>query len=486
MVMSPPILKNYVDGEWVDSASTTSGDVFCPATGEKIARVPYGVAEDVDRAVRAAWAAFPQWRETPPLTRARYLFRLRDLFEENFEDMARVLVREQGKAIDESRGEIRRMIENVEHATGVTTMMTGYNLEDIATGIDCTAEPQPIGVFGCVPPYNFPAMVPWWFLPYAIVTGNTFIVKPSEQVPMTQAKIFEVMDEVGLPEGVVNLVHGSKDVVNALLDHPDVDGMSFVGSTPTAKYIYERCAQTGKRVQALGGAKNALVVMPDANLAAGLPSMITSFFGCSGQRCLSGSILVPVGDAADRLVEAFKKAALAIKVGDGLDEGTAMGPVVSAAHRQRVLGYIEQGLAEGAAMILDGRDCAVEGYPGGFFVGPTIFDHVSPDMALARDEIFGPVVSIVRAADLDEAIELVNSRGFANAACLYTQSGAVARRFKYYVKPSMVGINIGIAAPMSFFPFGGAGQSMFGDIKGHGREIFRFFTDTKVVISRWF
>ncbi len=484
--MSLPVLRNYIDGQWVESASSTRGDVWCPATGERIAQVPYGGVEDVDRAVKAAREAFAEWRRTPPLNRARYLFRLRDLFEEHFEDIARVLVREQGKAIDESRGEVRRMIENVEHATGVTTMMTGYCLEDIARGIDSYAEPQPLGVFGCVPPYNFPAMVPWWFLPYAIVCGNTFIVKPSEQVPLTQTRIFEIMDEVGLPEGVVNLVQGSKDVVNAMLDHPDIEGMSFVGSTPTAKYIYERCAQTGKRVQALGGAKNALVVMPDADLQAGLLSMITSFFGCSGQRCLSGSILVPVGEAADRLIDSFLLAAASLRVGDGLDEATTMGPVVSAAHRERVLGYIEKGIQEGADLILDGRGCTVEGYPNGFYVGPTIFDNVTPDMTIAQEEIFGPVVSIVRAGDLDEAIDLVNTRGFANAACLYTSSGSVARKFKYEVKPSMVGVNIGIAAPMSFFPFGGAGQSMFGDIKGHGREIFKFFTDTKVVISRWF
>jgi malonate-semialdehyde dehydrogenase (acetylating)/methylmalonate-semialdehyde dehydrogenase len=484
--MSLPVLKNYIDGEWVESASSTLGDVWCPATGEKIAQVPYGVAEDVDRAVKAAKEAFVEWRQTPPLNRARYLFRLRDLLEENFEDIARVLVREQGKAIDESRGEVRRMIENVEHATGVTTLMTGYTLEDIARGIDCTAEPQPMGVFGCVPPYNFPAMVPWWFLPYAIVCGNTFIVKPSEQVPMTQTRIFEVIDEVGLPEGVVNLVQGSKDVVNAMLDHPDIQGMSFVGSTPTARYIYERCAVNGKRVQSLGGAKNALVVMPDADLMAGLPSIITSFFGCSGQRCLSGSILVPVGEAADKLIDSFLLAASSLRVGDGLDEATTMGPVVSAAHKERVLGYIEKGIQEGADLILDGRGCTVEGFPNGFFVGPTIFDNVTPDMTIARDEIFGPVVSIVRAKDLDEAIDLINSRGFANAACLYTSSGTTARRFKYEVKPSMIGVNIGIAAPMSFFPFGGAGDSMFGDIKGHGREIFKFFTDAKVVISRWF
>jgi len=483
--MSLPVMKNYINDEWVASNTTTFGDVWNPAQGEKIASVPYGTKEDVDKAVQAAKAAFNEWRTTPPLTRARYLFRLKDAFEENFEDIARVLTTEQGKAIDEARGEVRRMIENVEHATGVTTLMCGYTLEDIAKDIDCLGHPQPMGVFAAIVPYNFPGMVAWWFLPYALVTGNTFVLKPSEQVPMTQTKIFEIIEDIGFPEGVVNMVHGSRDVVNAILDHPDIEGVSFVGATPTAKYIYERCGATGKRVQALGGAKNIVAVMPDANLDGGMPSLITSFYGCSGQRCLSGSVLSPVGEVADELLEKFMTAAKSVKVGNGLDEQTAMGPVVSAAHKERVLGYIEQGIAEGADLILDGRDCQVEGYPNGFFIGPTIFDNVTMDMKIAREEIFGPVVSIVRCKDLDEVIDLINTRGFANAACLYTNSGATAREFKYRVDPAMVGINIGIAAPMSFFPFGGSKDSMFGDIKAHGQEIFKFFTNTKVVIERW-
>ena len=484
--MALPLMKNYINGEWVESISSNIGDVWNPALGEKIATVAYGNSQDVDQAVKAAKEAFWEWRSTPPLTRARYLFRLKEAFEENFEDIARTLTTEQGKAIDEARGEVRRMIENVEHATGVTTLMCGYTLEDIAKDIDCYGHRQPMGVFAAIVPYNFPGMVAWWFLPYAIVTGNTFIVKPSEQVPMTQTKIFEIVDEVGFPEGVVNMVHGSRDVVNALLDHPDIEGISFVGSTPTAKYIYKRCGETGKRVQALGGAKNIVAVTSDADIDAAMPSLITSFYGCSGQRCLSGSILVPVGDVADELKEKFVAAAKAMKVGNGLDEQTAMGPVISEAHRQRVLGYIEKGIAEGAELVLDGRDFTVEELPNGFFVGPTFFDNVKPDMAIASEEIFGPVVSMIRAKNLDEVIQIVNTRNYANAACIYTSSGADARKFKYMVKPSMVGINIGIAAPMSFFPFGGAGNSMFGDTKGHGQEIFNFFTDTKVVIQRWF
>lgn len=484
--MSLPVLNNYINGEWVESKSTTIGDVWCAATGEKIAQVPYSTKEDVDEAVKAAKEAYWEWRTTPPLSRARYLFRLKEAFEDNFEDIARTLTTEQGKVIDESRGEVRRMIENVEHATGVTTLMTGYTLEDIAKDIDCYGHRQPMGVFGAIVPYNFPGMVPWWFLPYAVVCGNTFLVKTSRQVPMTQTRIFEVVDEVDFPEGVVNMVHGSRDVVNAMLDHPDIEGISFVGSTPTARLIYKRCGETGKRVQALGGAKNILAVMPDAALDAAMPSLITSFFGCTGQRCLSGSVLVPVGDVAQELKEKFVEATKAMKVGNGLDEQTTMGPVVNAAHREKVLNYIETGIKEGADLILDGRDFKVEDYPNGFFVGPTIFDNVTPDMTIAREEIFGPVVSIVRVKNLDEVIDLINSRDFANAASLYTQNGGTAREFKYRVLPSMIGINIGIAAPMSFFPFGGAGNSMFGDIKAHGQEIFHFFTDTKVVIERWF
>ncbi len=484
--MTLPVMKNFINGEWVDSKTTTFGDVWNPAKGEKIATVPYGVKEDVDMAVQAAKAAFPEWRATPPLTRARYLFRLKEAFEENFEEIAAILTTEQGKAIDDSRGEVRRMIENVEHATGVTTLMTGYTLEDIAKGIDCYGHRQPLGVFAGIVPFNFPAMVAWWFLPYAVVSGNTFIVKPSEQVPMTQAKIFEIIEEIGFPEGVINLVNGAHDVVNGLLDHPDIKGISFVGSTPTAKYIYERCGATGKRVQALGGAKNIVAVMPDANIDDAVPSLITSFYGCTGQRCLAGAILAPVGDIAGELTEKFIAASKEVRVGSGLDQQTAMGPLAGAQHKERVLSYIEKGVEAGAELLMDGRNCTVPGFENGYFVGPTVFNNVKSDMPIATDEIFGPVVSIINPKNMDELVELVNSRQYANASCIYTQSGASAREFKYRVNPSMVGINIGVAAPMSFFPFGGYGNSMFGDVKGHGQEIFQFFTDMKVVIERWY
>jgi len=483
--MSLPVMKNYINGEWEQSKSTEIGKVWCPATGEQLANVPYSTADELNKAVESAKEAFEEWRRVPPITRARYMFSLKEVFEDNFEEISKTLVREMGKALDESRGEVRRMIENVEHSTGVTTLMMGNTLEDIAKGIDCRSERQPLGVFGCIPPFNFPAMVPWWFLPYALVTGNTYVLKPSEQVPMTQSFIFELLEEIDLPEGVVNMVHGSVDVVNAMLDHPDIQGISSVSSTPTAKYIYKRCGETGKRVQALGGAKNIVTVMPDSKIDKSLPSLITSFYGCTGQRCLSGAVLAPVGDIADELVDKFVEQAKNMKVGDGLDPQTQMGPLVTQAHKERVLGYIEKGISEGADLRLDGRNPDVDN-PNGFYVGPTIFDNVTQDMTIAKEEIFGPVVSVLRLNSLEEAIDFANSRGMANAACIYTSSGASAREFKYKVKPSMVGINIGIAAPMAFFPFGGAGESMFGAEKGQGQDVFQFFTDAKVVINRWF
>jgi malonate-semialdehyde dehydrogenase (acetylating)/methylmalonate-semialdehyde dehydrogenase len=479
------VVKNYINGQWVESKAGEFGDVRCPATGEIIARVPFSTSADVDAAASAAKEAYWEWRSTPPMTRARYLFKLKNLFEGAFEDIARTLVTEEGKTLDEARGEVRRMIENVEHATGVTTMMAGYNLEDISQGIDCTAERQPVGLFACIAPFNFPAMVPWWFLPYAVVCGNTYIVKPSELVPLTQTRVFEIMDDCGFPEGVVNLVHGSRETVSSLLTHPDIKGISFVGQTSTARAIYRACGETGKRVQSFGGAKNFVLVMPDADLGKAIPSLVTSFYGCAGERCLSGSVLVAVGDVYEKLKAGFLGAAAALKVGDPLEEGIQMGPVISRTHREKILAYIEEGVKEGARLILDGRTVKVPHRPNGFFIGPTIFDEVGPGMSIAREEIFGPVVSIIRVKDLDEGLKIVNASEYGNAACLYTSSGKTAREFKYRAETSMIGINIGIAAPMAFFPFGGAKGSFMGDIKGHGREAFQFFTDTKVVIQRW-
>lgn len=478
-------LKNYIDGEWVESSGETL-EVGNPATGEVIARVPLSTPKEVDQAVAAAKAAFEEWRETPPLVRARYMFRLKGLMEEHFEDLARTIVEEHGKTIDEARGEMRRTIENVEVAMAVPSLMMGYNAEDIAVGIDEEAVLQPVGVFCCVAPFNFPAMVPFWFLPYAVACGNTYIVKPSEVCPISQNRIFELMDEVDFPPGVVNLVNGSKETVDILLTHPDVAGVSFVGSTPVARHIYRTAAAHGKRAQCQAGAKNCLVVMPDAVLERAVPNIISSAFGTAGQRCLAGALVLAVGEVYEPLKAQLVEAASRIKVGYGLNEDTQMGPVVSKRALDRILYYIEKGLEEGAELVLDGRGVQVEGYPNGYFVGPTIFDKVRPEMTIAQEEIFGPVLGIIPVADFDEALEVIDGIPYGNAASLFTASGKWAREFKYRVKCGNIGINIGIAAPIASFPFGGMRDSFFGDLHGQGRDAIQFFTDRKVVITRWF
>lgn len=484
--MAVRTLRNYYGGEWVASESTELGEVRNPATDELIARVPFSTRAEVETAVQQARAAFPAWRETPPLVRARYFFRLKDALEDHLEEISRLVVQEEGKTLEDARGEVRRMIENVEVATGIPSLMMGYNLEDVAKDIDCVAERQPIGVFAVIGPFNFPAMVPWWFAPYAVATGNTCIIKPSEQVPCTQNRIFEILHQVGFPPGVFNLVNGAKDVVDALLESPSVNGVSFVGSTPVARYVYRRAAEFGKRVQALGGAKNFLVVMPDAVLERTVPALGTSCFGAAGERCLSGSIILAVGEVHGPLRDRFVEMATQIKVGNGLEEGVQMGPLISRRHRERVLAYIQKGIDEGAKLILDGRDIRVEGYPDGYFLGPTIFDQVTPEMTIANEEIFGPVAGIIPVRDLDEALQVIRRNRYGNMACIFTQSGRWARQFKYHAECSMLGVNVGIAAPMAFFTFGGIKESMFGDLKGHGRDAIEFFTDKKVVTIRWF
>jgi malonate-semialdehyde dehydrogenase (acetylating)/methylmalonate-semialdehyde dehydrogenase len=479
-------LKNYIGGDWVASQSSEIQDVHNPATGEVIAQVPLSTVEEVNQAVTAAKEAFQEWRETPPLVRARYMFRLKELMEENFEDVARTSVKEHGKILDESRGEVRRAIENVEMATSIPSLMMGYNAEDIALGIDEECVLQPVGVFCCVAPFNFPTMVPFWFMPYAIACGNTYIVKPSDLCPISQNRAFEILDEVDFPPGVVNLVNGAKGVVDALLTHPDVAGVSFVGSTPVGKYIYATAAANGKRAQCQAGAKNCLVVMPDAVLDRTLAAILTSAFGNTGQRCLSGALVLAVGEVYEPLKARLAEAASQIKIGDGLDEGVQMGPVVSRKSLDRILGYIEKGLEEGAELILDGRGVQVEGYPNGYFIGPTIFDKVKPDMAIAQDEIFGPVLGIIPVADFEEALSIIEDIPYGNAASLFTASGKWAREFKYRLRCGNLGINIGIAAPIATFPFAGMKDSFFGDLHGQGRDAIQFFTDRKVVITRWF
>ncbi len=480
------VIRNYINGQWVDSKSTQILDVVNPATTELIGRVPLSTPDEVGTAIRAAKDAFWEWRETPAVTRARYLFRLMNKMEEHFEELSRVIVEEEGKCIDEARGEVRRAIENVEVGAGIPSLMMGYNLEDIAVGIDEECVRQPLGVFCMVPPFNFPLMVSLWFAPYALACGNTYIVKPSEQVPLSQRALFELIDEVDFPEGVINLVNGAKEVVDTLLESRDVTGVSFVGSTGVGKYIYQKAAENGKRAQCQAGAKNFLVVMPDADLDRTVPSLLTSFFGCAGERCLSGAVLVAVGDIYEALKENFVDAASRLKVGYGLDETVQMGPVVSKRHMERVLGHIEKGLEEGAKPLLDGRGIKVDEYPNGYFIGPTIFDEVTPQMTIANEEIFGPVTSIVKAKDLDEAIDIIHANPYGNASSIYTSSGKWAREFKYRVRCGNIGINIGIVAPMAFFPFGGTKDSFFGDLHGQGRDAINFFTEKKIVISRWF
>ncbi|MGH7673235.1 MAG: CoA-acylating methylmalonate-semialdehyde dehydrogenase [Gemmatimonadales bacterium] len=478
-------LRNYIGGEWVAPAAADFLELTNPATGEPLGRVPLSGARDVDGAVAAAQAAFLKWREVPPVVRARYLFKLKALLEQHFDEIAATVTRENGKTLDEAKGSLRRGIENVEHACGIPTLMMGKTLEDVAAGIDCEYVRQPLGVFAAVTPFNFPAMVPCWFWPYAIATGNTFILKPSEQVPFSPTRIVELAHEAGVPPGVLNLVHGSKDAVNALLAHPGIAGISFVGSSPIAKYVYQEAAKHGKRVQALGGAKNHVVVMPDADLDRAAANVSESLFGCAGQRCLAGSVVVAAGKAYEPLRDRLLGAAKSLRLGYGLDAGVSMGPVVSARHKERVLSYVEAGRTEGAELLLDGRAPNVDKYPRGHFVGPTVFDGVRPDMTIGKEEIFGPVASVAHVRDLDEGIELIQRSGFANATSIFTTSGRAAREFRYRVGVSMIGVNIGVAAPMAFFPFGGTKGSFFGDLKAHGSDAVEFYTDKKVVISRW-
>ncbi len=480
------VLKNYIGGDWVSSSSSEMREVHNAATGEVIARVPMSTPEEVGRAVAAAREAFPEWRETPPTVRARYMFRLKALMEEHFEELARVVTTEHGKILDEARGEVRRAIENVEMAAGIPSLMMGYNAEDVAAGIDEECVLQPLGVFCCIAPFNFPAMVPFWFLPYAVACGNTYIVKPSEVCPISQNRLFELLEAAEFPPGVVNLVNGAKGVVDALLAHPDVVGVSFVGSTPVARYIYATAAAHGKRAQCQAGAKNALVVLPDAPLSPTVAAILTSAFGTAGQRCLAGALVLAVGEVYEPLRQHLVEAASRLKVGNGLDETVQMGPVVSRPALERIWGYIEKGLAEGAVLLLDGRKVRVEGHPNGYFVGPTIFDQVHPEMTIAREEIFGPVLGIIPVDDFDQALEMIERIPYGNAASLFTSSGKYAREFKYRVRCGNIGINVGIAAPIATFPFSGMKQSFFGDLHGQGRDAIQFFTERKVVITRWF
>ncbi len=485
--MNAEVLKNYINGKWVESVTERTRDVINPATGEIIAKTPMSTKEETLQAIEVAKTAFWRWRTTPAQSRIRYLYDFRESLEENFDELAKVLTLEHGKTIDESRGEYRRTIENIETATTIPTLQMGYNIEDVAAGIDEMVIKQPLGVFFCVAPFNFPAMVPSWFWPYAIATGNTYILKPSDQCPLSMVKQFEILDEIGIPKGVVNLVHGGAEAVNTLIESPDTIGLSFVGSTKVGKLLYRKCGEYGKRVQVQGGAKNFITVMPDANLERTIPNLITSFYGNAGQRCLAGGVLLAVGDIYDSLKESLLEAARKITVGEGLDEGIQMGPLASKAGMESVLKYIQNGIEEEAELILDGRNVTVnEKFSKGFFIGPTIFDKVEPSMSIAQKEIFGPVIPIIHVKDLDEAINIIHDNPYGNASSIFTSSGKTAREYQYRVNVGNIGINIGVAAPISTFPFSGMKDSFKGDLHGQGKNAVDFFTEEKVVITRWF
>jgi malonate-semialdehyde dehydrogenase (acetylating) / methylmalonate-semialdehyde dehydrogenase len=478
-------LPNYINGEWVTSSATNHLEVFNPATSEVIAKVPLSTTIEVNEAIQAASSAFKTWRRTPPTERIQYLFKLRNLLLENFEDLARTITTECGKTLAEAKGEMQRAVENVEVACGIPMMMQGITSEDIARGIDEIMIRQPLGVCAVICPFNFPGMIPFWFLPYAVACGNTYIVKPSEKVPLTMQKIFQLLEKTGLPKGVINLVNGAKEAVDAILEHPNVKAISFVGSTPVAKYIYSHGALHGKRVQCQGGAKNPIIILPDADIEMTTRIAADSAFGCAGQRCLAASIAITVGEAKRTFTEAISETATKRVVGNGLEKGVEMGPVISFDSQQRIEALIEKGASEGAKLLVDGRQAQISGYENGFFVRPTILQGVNPAGEIAKTEIFGPVLSLIHLNTIDEAISLVNSGQYGNMACLFTTSGGAARKFRYEAEAGNIGINIGVAAPMAFFPFSGWKESFFGDLHGQGNHAVEFFTQTKVVVERW-
>lgn len=479
------ILPNYINGQWCSSQAAETLDVINPATLEVLAKVPLSSATELNEAAEMAQQAFGGWRRTPVTERIRYLFQLRELLEVHQQDLAETITRECGKTLAESRGELQRAIENVEVACGVPALMQGYNSEDIARGIDEFMIRQPLGVTAIIAPFNFPGMIPFWFFPYAIACGNTCIIKPSEKVPLTMQKVFNLLNQIKLPPGVINLVHGAKETVDAILDHPHIKAISFVGSTPVAKYVYSRAASNGKRAQCQGGAKNAVIVLPDADLNMTTKIIADSAFGCAGQRCLATSIAITVGNAKKSFTDAIAAAAETRIVGYGLDQNVQMGTVISAPSKTRIETLIEQGKAEGGKILIDGRNAQISGYEQGYFVRPTLLQDINPAGEIAKTEIFGPVLSLIHLDTIEDAIALVNQSNYGNMACLFTSSGAAARKFRYEAQAGNIGINIGVAAPMAFFPFSGWKDSFFGDLHGQGQHAVEFFTQTKVVVERW-
>lgn len=478
-------LRNYINGEWRRSKATESLEVINPATAESLGHVPLGGEDDVSAAVEAASAAFPEWRRTPPEERIQYLFKLKQLLEEHFDEISRLITMENGKTLTEAKAELRRSIENVEVACGIPTLMQGYNLEDVARGIDEIMIRQPLGVVAAICPFNFPVMVPFWFLPYAIACGNTFVLKPSERVPVSMQRVFELIDEAGSPPGVLGMVNGGKAAADALLDHPAVRAISFVGSTPVAKYVYSRGSANGKRVQAQGGAKNHVVVLPDADMEMTAQIINDSAYGCAGQRCLAVSTAVTVGEAQHPFIEAIRDLASSIDVNYGLEEGAQMGPVITRESKARVERLIAEGASEGANVLLDGRGAKISKYEKGNFVRPTILDNVPAGSEISKTEIFGPVLSVTHAQTIDEATDILSQSPYGNAASIFTTSGAAARKFRYEAPAGNIGINIGVAAPMAYFPFSGWKDSFFGVEHAQGRDGVEFYTEKKVVIERW-
>jgi malonate-semialdehyde dehydrogenase (acetylating)/methylmalonate-semialdehyde dehydrogenase len=477
-------LSNYIGGGWVASESDELLEVTDPASGEAIGLVPLSSAAELDRAVSAARAALPAWREVSVIERGRRLFALRDGLDRRREDLARSVTAEMGKTIADARAEVARMIEMVECACAIPTTIQGRVAEDVSRGVDAETVRQPVGVCAAIVPFNFPAMVPFWFLPFAIACGNSFVLKPSERVPMTQQIAFEALDELGLPPGVVNLVNGGREVVEGILDHPGIDAVSFVGSAPVARLVYERAAAAGKRVQALGGAKNHMVAMPDAVPGKTVEGIVGSAFGAAGQRCMAGSVLVTVGAARERLLPALVERARELSVGPGSDESVELGPVISAAARERIAAAIERAVADGAELLLDGRE--VDAGPGGSLLGATILGGVDPQSEAGSEEIFGPVLSVVEVDTLPQAIETVNRSRFGNGTSIFTESGAAVRAFRRDVEAGMIGVNIGVAAPVAFFPFSGWKDSFLGDLHAHGPDAVEFYTRKKTVTSRYF
>jgi malonate-semialdehyde dehydrogenase (acetylating)/methylmalonate-semialdehyde dehydrogenase len=471
-----------IDGKW-ESPNRDLHNIVNPASGEIIAQVPYATVQDVDRAVKTAHQAFLEWREVPVVDRVQPLYRFKELLEKNLVELATILSRENGKTLDDSKAEVRRGVQMVEVACGMPSLMMGESLENVARGIDSHSIRQPLGVCAGITPFNFPCMVPMWMYPFAIACGNAFILKPSEKVPLTPTRACELLADAGLKPGVITLLHGGREAVDALLKHPLVRAVSFVGSTPIAKYIYATAAAEGKRVQALGGAKNHMVVMPDANIEKSAEAIMSSAFGAAGERCLAGSVLVTVGKAAEPILAALVDRCRQLKVGDPVDASSGMGPVVTKEHREKIVGYIEKGIAEGAKPLCDGR-AQMKG--DGFFLGPTIFDSVTPNMTIAKEEIFGPVLSVIRVNTLDDAINLVNNSPFGNTTTIYTSDGRSAREYATRIEVGMVGVNMAVAAPMAFFPFTGWKQSFFGDLHAHGKDAVAFYSEQKVVMTRWF